>query len=64
MRENIAVQSAPLPDSLGPSLWKLWRQSPEHDANMRARDVTEIGVAMAAGKNGCYASMELGSPLR
>ena len=44
-------------------LWNLWRHSPEHDANMRARDVTQIGVALAPGRNGCYASMELGSPL-
>ena len=36
----------------------------EHDANMRARDVTEIGVAVAPGRNGCYASMELGKPLQ
>ena len=62
MRENIAVESAPLPSSLGPKLWSLWRHSPEHDANMRARDVTQIGVAVAPGANGCYASMELGSP--
>jgi uncharacterized protein YkwD len=62
MRENVAVEGAPLPDSLGPNLWSLWRHSPEHDANMRARDVTQIGVAVAPGKNGCYASMELGSP--
>jgi uncharacterized protein YkwD len=62
MRENVAVESSPLPGSVGPSVWTLWRRSPEHDANMRARDVTQIGVAMAAGRNGCYASMELGSP--
>jgi uncharacterized protein YkwD len=62
MRENVAVEGAPLPTELGPNLWSLWRHSPEHDANMRARDVTQIGVAVAPGKNGCYASMELGSP--
>jgi uncharacterized protein YkwD len=62
MRENVAVESGPRPDSVGPSIWTRWRRSPEHDANMRARDVTQIGVAMAEGRNGCYASMELGSP--
>jgi uncharacterized protein YkwD len=62
MRENVAVQGGPLPAGLGPRLWSLWRSSPEHDANMRARDVTQIGVALAPGRNGCYASMELGSP--
>jgi uncharacterized protein YkwD len=62
MRENVAVEGAPLPDELGPSLWSLWRHSPEHDANMRARDITQIGVAVAPGRDGCYASMELGSP--
>jgi uncharacterized protein YkwD len=63
MRENVAVEGAPLPVSLGPNLWSLWRHSPEHDANMRATDVSQIGVAVAAGRNGCYASMELGGPL-
>ena len=62
MRENVAVEGAPLPAALGPKLWSLWRNSPEHDANMRATDVSQIGVAVAPGKNGCYASMELGSP--
>jgi uncharacterized protein YkwD len=62
MRENVAVQGAPLPEALGSRLWSLWRSSPEHDANMRARDITQIGVAVAPGRNGCYASMELGSP--
>jgi uncharacterized protein YkwD len=62
MRENIAVQGGPLPAALGPRLWSLWKQSPEHDANMRASDVTQIGVAVAPGRDGCYASMELGSP--
>lgn len=62
MRENVAVEGAPLPTALGPNLWSLWRHSPEHDANMRATDVSQIGVAVAPGKNGCYASMELGSP--
>lgn len=62
MRENIAVEGAPLPATLGADIWTLWRRSPAHDANMRARDVTQIGVAMAAGARGCYASMDLGSP--
>jgi uncharacterized protein YkwD len=62
MRENVAVESGPLPPALGPNLWSLWRHSPEHDANMRARDVTQIGVAVVAGRKGCYASMELASP--
>jgi uncharacterized protein YkwD len=64
MRENIALEGAPLPAALGPDIWSLWRRSPEHDANMRALDVTEIGVAVAPGGSGCYASMELGNPLR
>ena len=63
MRENVAVEGAPLPSAVGANLWKLWRHSPGHDANMRARDVTQIGVALAPGRNGCYASMELGGPL-
>jgi uncharacterized protein YkwD len=62
MRENVAVESGPLPSALGPNLWSLWRHSPEHDANMRARDVTQIGVAVVAGRDGCYASMELARP--
>jgi uncharacterized protein YkwD len=62
MRENVAVEGTPLPTSLGPDLWSLWRRSPPHDANMRASDVTQIGVAVAPGKGGCYASMELASP--
>lgn len=62
MRENVAVESGPLPAALGPNLWSLWRHSPEHDANMRARDVTQIGVAVVAGRTGCYASMVLASP--
>jgi uncharacterized protein YkwD len=64
LRENVAVEGAPLPASLGPDILSLWRRSPSHDANMRALDVTEIGVAVAPGRNGCYASMELGKPLR
>ncbi|MDQ1422424.1 MAG: hypothetical protein QOJ52_4386 [Acidimicrobiaceae bacterium] len=64
MRENVALEGAPLPASLGPDIWTLWRRSPAHDANMRALDVTEIGVAVAPGRYGCYASMELGNPLR
>jgi uncharacterized protein YkwD len=62
MRENVAVESGRLPAALGPNLWSLWRHSPEHDANMRARDVTQIGVAVVAGRTGCYASMVLASP--
>lgn len=64
MRENVALEGAPLPSALGPDIWRLWRRSPEHAANMRAPDVTEIGVAVAPGRNGCYASMALGNPLR
>jgi len=29
---------------------------------MRAGDISQIGVAVAAGRDGCYASMELASP--
>jgi uncharacterized protein YkwD len=62
MRENVAVEGAPLPAAVGPDIWSLWRHSPEHDANMRATDVTQIGVAVAPSRDGCYASMELGNP--
>jgi uncharacterized protein YkwD len=62
MRENIAVEGTPFPSDLGSNLLQLWKESPPHDTNMRARDVSQIGVAVAAGLNGCYASMELASP--
>ncbi|MEO9176834.1 MAG: hypothetical protein ABI317_15080 [Gaiellales bacterium] len=41
----------------------MWEHSAPHDANMRATDISQIGVAVAAGSGGCYASMDLGSPL-
>lgn len=63
MRENVALEGAPLPDELGANLLDLWRNSPEHDANMRATDISQIGVAVAQGADGCYASMDLGKPL-
>jgi uncharacterized protein YkwD len=63
MRENIAVEGAPFPDGLGDNLLSLWRHSPPHDANLRAHDISQIGVAVAAGPDGCYASMDLGKPL-
>jgi uncharacterized protein YkwD len=63
MRENVAVEGAPLPQQLGTNLLTLWRHSPEHDANLRAADISQIGVAVAPGPDGCYASMDLGKPL-
>jgi uncharacterized protein YkwD len=63
LRENIAVEGAPFPSGLDANLMQLWRQSPPHDANLRARDISQIGVAVAAGPDGCYASMDLGHPL-
>jgi uncharacterized protein YkwD len=63
MRENIALESAPLPRLLGSNLMTLWKNSAPHDANMRATDVSQIGVAVAPGAQGCYASMDLGKPL-
>jgi len=48
MRENVAVEGAPFPSELGSDLMQLWRASPPHDTNMRARDISQIGVAVAA----------------
>jgi len=62
LRENIAVDASSSHGSLASSLMRLWKRSPGHDANMRARDVSQIGVGLAAGTHGCYASMDLGSP--
>ncbi len=62
MRENIAVEGAPFPSELGSDLLRLWKESPPHDTNMRARDISQIGVAVAAGPDDCYASMDLGMP--
>jgi uncharacterized protein YkwD len=63
MRENVAVEGAPFPHKLGSNLLELWRHSPEHDANLRAPEITQIGVAVARGADGCYATMDLGQPL-
>jgi uncharacterized protein YkwD len=63
MRENIALEGTPLPVLLGSDLMTLWKNSAPHDANMRATDISEIGVAVAPGPQGCYASMDLGKPL-
>jgi uncharacterized protein YkwD len=63
LRENVAVEGGPLPTNLGFNVFDLWRHSPPHDANMRAKDVSQIGVAVSAGPGGCYASMDLGHPL-
>jgi uncharacterized protein YkwD len=63
MRENIALEGAPLPPLLGSDLMTLWKNSAPHDANMRATDISQIGVAVAPGAQGCYASMDLGKPL-
>jgi uncharacterized protein YkwD len=63
MRENVAVEGAPFPLELGSGLMSLWEHSAPHDANMRATDISQIGVAVAPGNGGCYASMDLGSPL-
>jgi uncharacterized protein YkwD len=63
MRENVALEGAPFPLQLGSNLLSLWEHSPPHDANMRATDISQIGVAVAPGPGGCYASMDLGSPL-
>jgi uncharacterized protein YkwD len=62
MLENIAVEGAPFPTELGSDLVQLWKASPAHDTNMRSRDISQIGVAVAAGPNACYASMDLGKP--
>jgi uncharacterized protein YkwD len=63
MRENVAVEDGPLPTNLGFNVFDLWKHSPPHDANMRATDVSQIGVAVSPGPAGCYASMDLGHPL-
>jgi uncharacterized protein YkwD len=63
MRENVAVEGGPLPMNLGFNVFDLWKHSPPHDANMRAKDVSQIGVAVSTGPAGCYASMDLGHPL-
>jgi uncharacterized protein YkwD len=63
MRENVAVEGGPLPVNLGFNVFDLWKHSPPHDANMRAKDVSQIGVAVSPGPAGCYASMDLGHPL-
>lgn len=63
MRENIALEGTPLPRLLGSDLMTLWKNSAPHDANMRATDISQIGVAVAPGARGCYASMDLGKPL-
>lgn len=62
MLENVAVEGAPFPSELGSDLLQLWRASPPHDSNMRAPEVSQIGVAVAAGPEGCFASMDLGKP--
>ena len=62
MLENVAVEGAPLPNQLGSNLLSLWRHSAPHDANLRAPRVSQIGVAVARGPGGCYASMDLGEP--
>jgi uncharacterized protein YkwD len=63
LRENVAVEGGALPTDLGFNVFDLWKQSPPHDANMRATDVSQIGVAVSSGPSGCYASMDLGHPL-
>jgi uncharacterized protein YkwD len=63
MRENVALEGAPFPHRLGSDLLQLWRHSPQHDANLRAPEITQIGVAVARGSDGCYATMDLGHPL-
>jgi uncharacterized protein YkwD len=63
MRENVAVEGGPLPTNLGFNMFDLWKHSPPHDANMRAKDVSQIGVAVSGGPAGCYASMDLGHPM-
>jgi uncharacterized protein YkwD len=63
MRENVALEGAPFPHRLGSDLLELWRHSPEHDANLRAPEITQIGVGVARGADGCYATMDLGHPL-
>jgi uncharacterized protein YkwD len=63
MRENVALEGAPFPHRLGTDLLSLWRHSPAHDANLRAPEITQIGVAVARGADGCYATMDLGHPL-
>ena len=63
MRENVAVEGGPLPTNLGFNVFDLWKHSPPHDANMRATDVSQIGVAVSSDAGSCYASMDLGHPL-
>jgi uncharacterized protein YkwD len=63
MRENIALESTSISQGIGSNLMNLWKHSAAHDANMRATDISQIGVAVARGTSGCFASMELGKPL-
>ena len=49
MRENVALEGSPFPLELGNGLMNLWEHSAPHDANMRATDISQIGVAVVAG---------------